>query len=82
MTRSLALACSITLALCGLAAANPPPRSMEFRKQPKQTWTQRGVYFFDGPYKSQLAGLGKRGDYASNYLALVQLVCSRLWLVS
>ena len=70
MTRSIAMACSLTLALCGLAAANPPPRSMEFRKQPKQTWTKRGVYFFDGPYKSQLAGLGQRGDYASNYLAL------------
>jgi hypothetical protein len=68
-TSALALAWLLLLA-AGSASADPPKRNESFRKNPKQTWTKRGVYFFAGPYKSPLAGLGARGDYACNRIAL------------
>lgn len=39
-----------------------PARAEHFRN--------RGVYYFDGPVRSPLAGIGSRGDYATNRVAL------------
>jgi hypothetical protein len=59
----------VGVALAALLAAplawgqGEPPNS-------KRLFNKRGVYFFKGPQLCPLAGLGSRGDYKSNRLAL------------
>jgi hypothetical protein len=54
----------LTLGLASSAAAQGDPARV------KRQFNKRGVYFFKGPQRCPLAGLGKRGDYDSNRLAL------------
>ncbi len=42
----------------------------EEQRPARRTFTRRGVYFFEGPKRSPMAGLGQRGDHESNRLAL------------
>ncbi len=60
----IGIGAGLTLILAGPATAqgDPAKRTRQFNK--------RGVYFIKGPQRCPLAGLGTRGDFDSNRLAL------------
>jgi len=58
------------LAASGAHAGDLVLTDSTWQQQAKQAWSKRGVYFFDGPQRCPLAGLGTRGAYASNRVAI------------
>ncbi|RMG16758.1 MAG: hypothetical protein D6731_05530 [Planctomycetota bacterium] len=60
---------AVPLAAADCAQAHAQEREA-YRQGPRQTWRRRGVYFFEGPYRSPMAGMGTRSAYATNRVAL------------
>jgi hypothetical protein len=75
---SRALTLAALLATAGLGAPAGEARA-DAAKAPVQQLCGRGVFFFDGPKRSPMAGLGQRGEFASNRVALDDVVTTATW---